>query len=131
MSGIFFQLDTPARCRDCLIVQHTKSGLRCPIASRLWGFSCTESVGATSRPPHCPIIPIPDHGDLIDRREAVIDANERGYDFWPSDDEVDNTIQFLSEQRAIMPADVTDMNVGDKTRGVEYAAPYAGEEVEA
>lgn len=53
----------------------------------------------------CPLVPVPEHGDLIDRREAIIDANERAYDFWLSDDEVNSTIQFLNEQIAIIPAD--------------------------
>lgn len=51
----------------------------------------------------CPLIPVPPHGDLIDRREAIIDANERAYDFWLSDDEVNATIQFLNEQTTIIP----------------------------
>jgi hypothetical protein len=50
-------------------------------------------------------VPIPPHGDLIDRREAIIDANERAYDFWLSDDEVNATIQFLEEQPTIIPAE--------------------------
>lgn len=50
------------------------------------------------------IVPVPPHGDLIDRREAIIDVNERAYDFWLSDDEVDATIQFLKEQPTIIPA---------------------------
>lgn len=49
-------------------------------------------------------VPVPPHGDLIDRREAIIDANERAYDFWLSDDEVNATIQFLKEQPTIIPA---------------------------
>ena len=45
------------------------------------------------------------HGDLIDRREAIIDANERAYDFWLSDDEVNATIRFLNEQTAVIKAE--------------------------
>ena len=57
-----------------------------------------------NRPKDCPLIELPPHGDLIDRREAIIDANERAYDFWLSDDEVNATIQFLKEQPTIIPA---------------------------
>ena len=53
----------------------------------------------------CPLVPAPPHGDLIDRREAIIDANERAYDFWLSDDEVNATIQFINDQTAIIPAE--------------------------
>jgi hypothetical protein len=56
-------------------------------------------------PDDCPLVPVPPHGDLIDRREAIIDANERAYDFWLSDDEVNATIQFLKEQPTIIPAE--------------------------
>lgn len=50
-------------------------------------------------------VPVPPHGDLIDRRETIIDANERAFDFWLSDDEVNATIQFLNEQPAIIQAE--------------------------
>ena len=29
---------------------------------------------AKARPEDCPLVPVPPHGDLIDRREAIIDA---------------------------------------------------------
>jgi hypothetical protein len=64
-----------------------------------------ESEIAAGKPDWCPLIPVPPHGDLIDRREAIIDANERAYDFWLSDDEVSATIQFLKEQPTIIPAE--------------------------
>jgi hypothetical protein len=54
---------------------------------------------------YCEAVPVMPHGDLIDRREAIIDANERAYDFWLSDDEVNATIQFLNEQTTIIPAE--------------------------
>ena len=52
----------------------------------------------------CPLIPVPQHGDLIDRTEAIVDANERAYDFWSSDAEADATVKFLQEQVSIIPA---------------------------
>ena len=55
--------------------------------------------------PNAKAVPVPPHGDLVDRREAIIDANERAYDFWLSDDEVNSTIQFLNEQAAVIPAE--------------------------
>ena len=50
-------------------------------------------------------VPVPHHGDLIDRREAIIDANERAYDFWNCDADVDSTVSFLNEQPTIIPAE--------------------------
>ena len=63
-----------------------------------WQGDCTLIKDAKA-------VPVPPHGDLIDRREAIIDANERAYDFWLSDDEVNATIQFLNEQTAVIPAE--------------------------
>lgn len=56
----------------------------------------------------CQRVPQIPHGDLIDRREAIIDANERAYDFWLSDDEVNATIRFLNEQTTIIKAECND-----------------------
>jgi len=50
-------------------------------------------------------IPVPPHGDLIDRTEAIVDANERAYDFWSSDAETDAAVKFLQEQVSIIPAE--------------------------
>ena len=77
---------------------------------------CRERIYMVNRPDRCPLVPVPPHGDLIDRREAIIDANERAYDFWLSDDEVNATIQFLKEQTTIIPSD-TDINVLSKEEG--------------
>ena len=53
----------------------------------------------------CPLVSVPPQGDLIDRREAIIDANERAYDFWNCDADVDSTVSFLNEQPTIIPAE--------------------------
>lgn len=50
-------------------------------------------------------VTVPPHGDLIDRTEAIVDANERAYDFWSSDFEADETVRFLNEQASIIPAE--------------------------
>lgn len=66
MSGMYIRGKVPDSCRTCPIVNKTKSGLRCPVASRRKGFSCAVSFGVVGRPSHCPIVPVPDHGRLID-----------------------------------------------------------------
>ncbi len=66
MSGMYIRGEVPDSCRNCPIVNKTKSGLRCPIASRRKGFSCTVSFGVVGRPSYCPIVPVPDHGRLGD-----------------------------------------------------------------
>ena len=52
-----------------------------------------------------PCVEIMPYDDLISRTDAIIDANERGQEFWLSDDEVNSTIEFLKEQTAIIPAE--------------------------
>ena len=63
-------------------------------------YECCQN---DTRPSWCPLASVPPHGDLVDRREAIIDANERAFDFWLSDDEVNATIQFLKEQPTVIP----------------------------
>ncbi len=50
-------------------------------------------------------VPVQPHGDLIDRTEAIVDANERAYDFWSSNVEADAAVKFLQEQVSIIPAE--------------------------
>ena len=88
-----------------------KNCLECKFTDSEWGVCVLDQPNERApedymkRSDWCPLTQIPPHGDLIDRREAIIDANERAYDFWLSDDEVNATIQFLKEQPTIIPAD--------------------------
>lgn len=52
----------------------------------------------------CPLHELPEHGDLISLEDALIDADERAYDFWTSDDEANGTKQFLLSQPVIVPS---------------------------
>lgn len=95
MSGVYIKgMEMPENCDDCLL------GADCPHDQSMDGYKMQGG-----RPRTCPLVFVPPHGDLIDRREAIIDANERAYDFWLSDDEVNASIQFLKEQPTIVPAD--------------------------
>jgi hypothetical protein len=42
----------------------------CPLRLALW---CRERIYLETRPEHCPLIPVPDHGRLIDA-DALIDS---------------------------------------------------------
>ena len=66
---IEMEMEMPKRCAECDMVQKTKSGYRCPIASKMHGFSCTAGRGQLERPYYCPIKGVlpEQHGDLIDR----------------------------------------------------------------
>lgn len=89
--GVYIDMEMPKNCSECFV----KSCKGRAKNKRLM----------VQRGENCPLVPVPPHGDLIDRREAIIDANERAYDFWLSDDEVNASIQFLKEQPTIVPAD--------------------------
>ena len=109
MGGIYIQgMEMPKSCYCCCFFHQTDYWNKDGEADVL---SCCKRTGTQTFDdfikylPDCPLVPVPPHGDLIDRQEAIIDANERAYDFWLSDDEVNATIQFLNEQTAVIPAE--------------------------
>ena len=98
MMGVYIKnMKMPGECLACDFCN--------PFAEEPYCRRLMRSTPTSTRLPDCPLGELPPHGDLIDRREAIIDANERAYDFWLSDDEVNSTIQFLNEQAAILPTE--------------------------
>lgn len=105
--GVYIHnMEMPRNCLACDWCAHTipADNYICYRLNRAVIGVAKEDVNETVNA-CCPLVPVPPHGDLIDRREAIIDANERAYDFWLSDDEVNATIQFLNEQTTIIPAE--------------------------
>ena len=104
MSILIRGMEMPKGCGNCKLFDASHAiGLFAPFGwCRING---KEIFRVSEKADFCPLILVPPHGDLIDRREAIIDANERAYDFWLSDDEVNATIQFLEEQPTIIPAE--------------------------
>ena len=49
-------------------------------------------------------VPTP-HGRLIDADDAVIDADERGFDFWCCDADIDSAQSFIREQPTVIEAE--------------------------
>ena len=76
--SVIINMELPESCKDCPIVHKTKSSLRCPIASKKAGYSCTSSLGRIGRPDHCPIqaTELPE-GDAEIDFPFVIDALKR------------------------------------------------------
>ena len=98
MSGVYISgMEMPTKCADCLFIDYFKGQWYCHSINDIL------ETGSSKRDERCNLVHFPPHGDLIDRREAIIDANERAYDFWLSDDEVNATIQFLKEQPTVIP----------------------------
>lgn len=94
--------ELPRHCFGCS-TKIDPDNRRCNIDGHL--FKETLSKISSRRDEACPLVPVPPHGDLIDRTEAIVDANERAYDFWSSDAEADATVKFLQEQISIIPAE--------------------------
>ena len=71
MSGVYIKgIQKPSQCGECKICNWIPIGeydlmLKCPLLERKVGFA--------TRREDCPLIPVPDHGDLIDR-DALLDA---------------------------------------------------------
>ena len=66
MSVVVLGMKMPKSCIECDIAQKTKSGLRCPIASRKYGFSCSVSLGRIGLPYYCLLRDVGSHGKLVD-----------------------------------------------------------------
>ena len=111
MSILIEGMEMPKGCAFCRIGKRNGKKMVCPLCDEEWDIH--DPMSADHRLDNCLLVPVPPHGDLIDRREAIIDANERAYDFWLSDDEVNASIQFLKEQPTIIPAEEVSGNSGE------------------
>lgn len=102
--GVYLpNMEMPKSCYKCPLRRRDGMDIVCPVAHER--FSVADVNILEYRLDNCPLVPVPPHGDLIDRREAIIDANERAYDFWNCDADVDSTVSFLNEQPTIIPAE--------------------------
>lgn len=88
-------------CRDCLLVKRGHVFDICPFLKR----AVNGNVERGGKPYGCPLIELPDHGDLIDRDEAADDAcliwgrNSSG------DDAAQEIIEHLRKMEAVIPAE--------------------------
>ena len=79
MSILIKGMEMPKDCRECPVVQRSKSGLRCPILSKRDGFSRTTSIGAIGRMNGCLFAEVPTpHGSLIDIDSKITVAIKDG-----------------------------------------------------
>ena len=66
MSGIYIPgMEMPSGCVDC--------PLNYDATCNLIPFGKPDETNGSERRPDCPLVPVPDHGDLIDR-DALLDA---------------------------------------------------------
>lgn len=108
MSKLIVEMEMPTKCAECDIAQKTKTGYRCPIASKMHGFSCVVGRGQYELPHYCPIHGVlsEQHGDLIDRHKTAEELNEMA-------DEVYYDFPLLDRETRI-----------ERERGVRMAAQY-------
>lgn len=78
MSVYIKGLEMPKNCRECPLEQ-PYDGYNCYINEKSYSW------GLSSRPSDCPLIPVPDHGDLIERDALKKECQEnakRGIGLW-------------------------------------------------
>ena len=86
MSGVYIKgRKPPNSCDDCWVSD-------CPNDEHIDGYRMMD------RPYYCPLIPVPDHGDLIDRDACVNYARDNDSHAWES----------LVYAPTIIPADKED-----------------------
>ena len=94
MSVLIKGMKMPKSCSEC--------GFEC----RAYCFLVDTVIESNDRPDWCPLVGVPTpHGRLIDADDAFIDADERGFDFWACDADIDSAKEFLREQSTIIEAE--------------------------
>lgn len=80
MSGIYIPgMEMPTSCFECPLKKIWDDGVQCLVNKGLW-MDCDSKHKA------CPLVPVPDHGDLIDR------------DALPENRMVFNGVRFIKER---------------------------------
>lgn len=73
--GVYIKgMEMPESCYDCILTNAFFRQLNCAKLPGMTGFD--KLPYTKSRNPACPLHPIPDHGDLIDRDAVVMRLEE-------------------------------------------------------
>lgn len=105
MSILIKGMEMPKRCEDCPCmcevdtVYQTACG--CKLTMKI------REIDNDTRPDWCPLVPVPDHGRLIDADELYKRAKIRGERFNGRFDETDNVINalYIENFPTVIPAD--------------------------
>lgn len=98
MSILIKGLGMPKDCISCR--WHHRTGV------------CVLTGMVTNTGRDCPLVEVPTpHGRLIDADDAFIDADERGFDFWSCDADIDSAQEFLRAQPTIIEAEEGEPDV--------------------
>ena len=69
MSGLYLPgMNMPKSCHECFCME--EEDLFCRITERAVGGE-PDLYPWNPRPDNCPLIPVPEHGDLIDKKDVV------------------------------------------------------------
>ena len=108
MSVYINGMEMPTRCEDCFCYWHNAEYdyAYCTISSmNVRGHGNARLVG-------CPLVPVPDHGDLIDRDALIIALETQDYscapntlEEWTPMDMTRAEIADISNAPTIIPAD--------------------------
>ena len=90
MSGIYIKgMEMPSKCGECFL----RAG------------ECKQRIYMEKRPPHCPLIELPPHGDLIDRDAMIRDIQKALAPSWYIKERNADMVKFLSLEDTIIPAE--------------------------
>ena len=97
MSVLIKGLEMPRHCTECLFCKRSYDE-----AMNYVYFICIVD-GTTCKISSCPLIPIPDHGDLIDRDALFDDNSWDWFNEWGST--VNTQAQLVADAPVIIPAE--------------------------
>lgn len=111
MSVLIKGMNVPSECEYCALCRFYPDTKRvwCNAANKVlklhWEHPDWTHLNV-KRPDWCPLVEVPTpHGRLIDADDAFIDADERGFDFWSCDADIDSAQDFLRAQPTIIEAE--------------------------
>lgn len=104
MSGVYFKgIEMPKSCRDCWLKMNCDEceGWECVCVPLHTSIGYFDDLLTDKRREDCPIIPVPDHGDLIDKR----DVQKLIYQGMPTKSLADAMSRLIFDAPTIIPAD--------------------------
>ena len=73
MSGVYIKgMELPKRCSECRFFAWSRGiGQHCAVAPNITFHATIDGFDVNyERNGDCPLVPVPDHGDLIDRKDV-------------------------------------------------------------
>ena len=113
MSVLIRGMEIPKKgCCECRLLEGDKYDGFCHGADRWldddyfsW-YIYPEGDIDNTKPVNCPLDEVPTpHGRLIDADDAFINADERGFDFWCCDADIDSAQSFIQAQPTVIEAE--------------------------